>query len=337
MDLVAHRRFLAVTGSKLTTALWGVVLLAGLASQAHAGTFGICLFPATFGTGGDSSATYSTVNFPGGCGAGFSSSLQAGAVLNPSTLAAGLTSATLGLTAPMSVGGISTGTVSTSATASLDQGVLRVYGDSEGTLGGCGGSCQTTGGDAFPEAQLFDTLHFAITDAAASAIVAFHAHLDGIASVEAPGVGSYTVLEQWALGGSGCWQAAGGNAGNAFGPCLAGNGSYLTSSFTNQSGTGFDFSGTFAVTNGFSTTFLASLQQDCQSALCDFSNTASFSLSLPSDVTLTTDSGVLFSQPVTTAPGVPEPGTFGFAGAAVLLSGILRRFVGRKAAPRTLP
>jgi len=323
MGPASQKSFLIDSGSLLTKVFGGLVLVAGLASQAHAGTFGICVSPADFGTGGNSSATYSTIAFPGGCNPGFTSSLQAGAVLNPASLVPNLTTATLAINAPMSAGGISTGTVVASATASLDQGLLRIYGNSEGTLGGCGGTCQTTGGVALPEAALVDTLHFAITDAAPSAIVTFHAHLDGIASLEALGVGNYNVLEQWGLGGLGCWQTLGGGSGNGFGPCAAQNGGYLSSGFTNQTATGFDFTGTFAVNNGFSTLFNASIQENCGSALCDFSSTASFSLTLPSDVRLTTDSGVLFSQPGTSA--APEPATFGVVAAAAVILGILRR------------
>ena len=321
--------------SKLIKISWGLAMLAGLASQARAGTFGICLLPGLIGTGGSSSAEYATVNV-GGCGIGFSSSLTPGAVLSPGPLGPGLTTATLGINQPMSAGGVDTGTVSAISGASLDQGLLRVYGDSEGFLGSCGGSCLTTGGRTFPEALLEDTLHFTITDAASSAIVTFRAHLDGIAALGSGATGAgYSVTETWGLGGGGCWESLGGGDGNGFGPCLSGNGGYISSSFSNQTATGFDFTGTFSVTNGQSSIFFATLQEDCAGgALCDFSNTASFSLSLPSDVTFASDSGVLFTQQQSDAP---EPGTLGLAGVVVVLLGVLRRRIGRSAAGWTLP
>lgn len=307
--------------SNLTTALWGLVLLAAMASpgRAASSTFGICLFPATLGTGGTSSAEYATVSF-GGCSSGFSSSLQTGAILNPSSLAAGLTNGTLSLTQPMPFGGTAVAT----ATASLDQGVLRLYADSQGGVGGCGGSCTTTGGQAFPTALLVDTSHFSITDFASSAVGTFHAHLDGSIGLQSNASPNYSVNETWGFGPAGaigCWSSA---TGLGFGPCLAGNGgNWLTSSFSNQSATGYDFTGTFTITDGMSGLFYATMQMNCQGgALCDFSNTASFSLTLPSDVQLTSDSGVLFTQPQSSAP---EPGTIVVVGTALTIVGLLRR------------
>jgi hypothetical protein len=98
---------------------------------------------------------------------------------------------------------------------------------------------------------------------------------------------------------------------------------WLTSSFTNQTATGFDFTGTFNFTDGMSGLFLAALQLNCGGgALCDFNSTASFSLTLPSDVTFTSDSGVLFSQQGAAAP---EPASLAFGGASLAVLGILRR------------
>ena len=325
MDLALSKGFLART-------LGGLVLLGGLASHAQAGTFGVCVLPGVFTALGTSSADYSTAVVTAGCIPGFSSSLQPSAILNPTSLGAGLTTATLNLSQPMTSGG----TAVAIATASIDQGAIHLYGDSQGTPIGCGGTCQTTGGSAFPEALFDDTLHFIITDTATSAIGTFQAHLDGVIGLESDfegSFGNYSVSESFLFGGgSGCW---GSQTGLTPGPCGSQNFGWLTSSFSNQTASGFDFTGTFTITNGMSSLFLAGLSETCSGgALCDFSNTASFSMILPSDVTWTSDSGVLFSQQQT-AP-TPEPGTFGMAGVVLTAVGILRRRIRRNAGKQAL-
>lgn len=304
--------------ARLLRVLWGPVLLAALAAPASAASFGICIISNTFGIGGFSNAQYATSVVTAGCIPGFSSSIVPGAVTIPTTLPAGLTSASLELTQPMPFGGTAVAT----STASLDQGILRAFSDTQGGVGGCGGTCTSTGGRSISEPLMADTLHFTITDAATSAIVTFNAHLGGTISLEGTSGDNYSISDQFILGGSGCWGSA---TGLGFQPCLSQNFGFLTSSFFNQSASGFDFTGTFQVTNGASLPFFAGLNADCSGgATCNFSNTASFSLSLPADVTFTSDSGVLFTQ----TPGgatTPEPGTFGVAAAALLGVGILRR------------
>jgi len=298
--------------AKLLKVLGGLVLLAALAAQANASPVGICLTNSGFGNGNISTAQYATAVVSAGCIPGFSSSLGSDGVVNPTSLAPGLTTATLTLTQPMTFGGNAVAT----STASLNQGVLRDNSDTAGGLGGCGGTCTTTGGRAIAESAMSDNLHFTITNGASSAIVTFHADLDGTIGLEAgSNANNYNIMDEFILGGSGCWGSA---TGLGFQPCGSQNFGFLTSSFTNQSATGFDFTGTFQVTNGATDGFFAALNVDCQGgAACDFSNTASYSLSLPSNVTFTSDSGVLFSQTGTTA-ATPEPGTFGAVGVALL-------------------
>ena len=295
-DVASPNCFPNDSGTKLLEVFCGLVLAAGLAPQAHASQFGICLLPTSFGTAGWSSAEYATLSF-GGCAAGFTQSLGTGAVLSPTSLATGLTTAALTLSQPMSAGGVATGTVVASSSASLDQGVLHITANSEGGLGPCGGTCMWTGGRSSPEVLLEDTLHFTITNGASSAIVTFHVHMQGTVGLEGgattPGYGTNTT---WTIGpGVGCWQSQAGGYGSGFQPCTSGNGGFLTSSFSNQSATGFDFTGTFSVTNGQANTFFATLQADNSGGAFN-DETASYSLSLPSNLTVTSDSGVLFTQ-----------------------------------------
>ncbi len=277
--------------ARLLQVFGGVVLLAALAAPARADVPGICLLDSGFGNGNISSAQYASGVVSAGCVDGFSASLGTDGVVNPTSLASGLTTGTLTLDQPLTFGG--TGVAS--ATASLDQGVLRDTSDTAGGIGGCGGTCTTTGGRMIAESLFRDVVHFAITDSAASAVVTLKAHLDGSISSEAgSNANNFNIQDNFILGGSGCWESL---TGVGFAPCGAQNFGFLTSSFTNQAANGFDFTGTFLVNNGTVDPFFAALQTDCQGgANCDFSNTASFSLTLPSDVTMSSDSGVLFTQ-----------------------------------------
>ena len=88
---------------------------------------------------------------------------------------------------------------------------------------------------------------------------------------------------------------------------------------------GFDFTGKFTVNDGDTKSFMEELSLTCESgASCDFSHTGDVALELPTDVSYTSDSGVLLTG------GVPEPATW-----AIMLIGLagvgasLRRSAGR--------
>src|SRR5579863_8660780 len=87
------------------------LLLAGLAIQARADTFGICDSEAASGGANVSNATYST-SASTGCAPGFNSSLATGGSVSPTSLGAGLTTASLTVDQLMPFGGtaISTST-----------------------------------------------------------------------------------------------------------------------------------------------------------------------------------------------------------------------------------
>ena len=308
-----------VVGSEVLKVLWGPVLLTALAAHANAGTFGVCLLSTAFGSGGASNAEYASANITAGCNPGFFPSIVGGGSVSPASFAPGLTAATLTVTQPMPFGG----TAVAISTASLDQGVLREESDTAGPLGGCGGTCMTTGGRAIAESLFGDSLTFNVSGGG-SAQITVNAHLDGtIGFTAGSSANNYSIQEQFALGGSGCWGSA---TGLGFAPCGSQNFGFGGPLFTSQSATGFDFSGTFTVNDGQTLPFYAALDADCSGgANCNFSNTALFSLTLPSNVTYTSDSTVLFTQPVT----APEPGSLGVIGAGVLAVGVLRRRIGK--------
>lgn len=288
----------------------GAVLLAAAAIPARAdSTFGICVIDSAFGTGGESTAQYATTAVTAGCVPGFSSSVGTGGSINPTSFGTGLTSATLTATQ---------GTTSASSTASLGQGVLRVSSDTDGSPGS---------GRGIAEALFDDTLHFTITDTAPSALVTLNVHLDGSIVAEDATAFSYNILDEFGLGGTVCWGSTGGATPFSLGTSCNG---YTTFSLINQTISGFDFSGTFSVTNGMTSLFFAALQADCGGGgRCDFSNTNSFSLTLPSNVTFTSDSGVLFTEKAST---VPEPSGVALCLSAMLAIGVAvrRRLLGSK-------
>jgi hypothetical protein len=315
---------------------WGTVLLAGLASQAYAGpvTFGICSSGSGSSqtNGASTIANYQSASDPAllGCSStalGLTSTIGAGGSINPTSLPLGLTTTSLSATQLMSISGTNLGNAVGSGAVSLDTGIMRALADTEGTAVGCGGTCMSTGGGALAEEEMNDLVHFIITNGAGSAIVTVSAHLDGfVGSSPLANNTSFQVNSGFLMGGgSACWASQGGNPGvvtTAFGPCASQNFGFLTSSFSNQSSTGYDFTGTFSVTNGEASTFLAYLQVAANGGeVADFSHTSSMSLILPSNVTFSSDSGVLFSQ----TASAPEPATLGGVAAVLLGIGLLRR------------
>ena len=159
---------------------------------------------------------------------------------------------------------------------------------------------------------LKDSVTFAVSGAP-TAQIQVNAHLSGGATGVGPGAGQETNSLNFGFGGGGFqWYAFVSNNGNT-GISQNGASGYVPPSgwdsyqFTNESVTGFDFSGLLTVSDGQKAGFFENLSLDCSNgAVCDFSNTSRFSLSLPSNVSFTSDSGVLLTAPTT---ATPEPGT----------------------------
>jgi len=202
---------------------------------------------------------------------------------------------TLPVALPSPISQLTTGTLlysdtgggSGKASASLNSGTLgdlSVSGLSDGTVA--------------ITSVLLDGVHFHITDGASSVPVTVDVHLGGTLG----GGGFYSNTFALTFGGFLSYTMQNG----AFVPSVGGW--VGTPSLTNESVTGFDFSGTLDITNGETLPLLMSLQLGCNSGeTCDFSHTAALSFVLPQDVTFTSDSGVLLTQ----AGGspVPEPGS----------------------------
>jgi hypothetical protein len=294
MGLASRKSFFADSGTKVITILGGLVLLTVLVPQANAAGFCLTVGGPLYG-----GATLATSPFEAGCAVGFTSNVGGfGGIIttspnplpSPITL---LTAATLGYSDP-------TGTVNT-ASASLGLGTLGAY--DSGSL---------TGGNNGPGTALFDVVHFQITDGATSVPIVVNMHLDGSES-GGGGFGNNFLLD---FGGTLQYgmSNAGGYPGNFNVNSLSGWGS---SKLTNESAGGFDFSGTLDVTNGEAIQLEMALSLVCTTGeTCDFSHTAALSFTLPSDVTFTSDSGVLLTE--TGGSAAPEPASFALIGAGLV-------------------
>jgi hypothetical protein len=114
--------------------------------------------------------------------------------------------------------------------------------------------------------------------------------------------------------------------GTGFSPPITGPTSgWLTSSFAGLTMSGFNFTGTLTVTNGEIVPITFIQQMNCDvGAVCDFSDTTQLSLTLPSDVSYTSASGVFLTQSSSGSP-VPEPGSLSLMALAIVAAGWVAR------------
>jgi hypothetical protein len=158
--------------------------------------------------------------------------------------------------------------------------------------------------------------------------IGFQLTVDG--SVTVPTDGSYV---QSVLASVGTAQVQWGadfvnsNGGTPVSSLLPGTENWVSYTDPVNTPTQLVFNGVFAVTSGQDLPFFLQDQMNCNAgAVCDFGDPIQFSLNLPQGVTYTSDSGVLLSQPSTSA--VPEPENLGFLGAclfALVLVGCKKR------------
>jgi len=173
--------------------------------------------------------------------------------------------------------------------------------------------------------QFDDNLTFSVAGGGSDTIT-FDFALDGnIGNSTGPGFGNAWSMAAEQNFGAGFmnWQSgAGFSSGNT--PLTAGWNAF---SFTNNTQTGFNFTGTLTVTNGEVVPIQFLQVVDCgDGTICDYSNTAQMSLILPSDVTYTSASGVFLTQSPVPPSAVPEPSSMLLFGSVLLgLGGTVKR------------
>jgi PEP-CTERM motif len=202
---------------------------------------------------------------------------------NPSLAQGGLAAGSVGITAEGA---------SSQASANLLTGTTHILATSTDN-----GSLETT---TRTTVVMEDFLTFTLTGSNSTIAMGFS--LDGLVSDQA--VNDYDQQIRYSIGSADMeWEAPGSDT-----PFTGNTSGFDTSAFTNDSITGFNFLGTFTVTNGEVLELFYTQFMDCNSgATCDFSNTGQMSLNLPSDVSFTSTGGFL-SQPATSA-SAPEPGS----------------------------
>jgi len=272
----------------------GSAVLASLSTHAVASSFGLCLagtVEISAAATTSSSASYGNGSIPGvSCPAGLVTSLDPTGTVNPTSIATGLTTASLTVTQTNPSGGTGSSTVG----GNFGLGLLQLASNSSGGLG----AVETS----ISQVNLADTGHYA----GGSGEVTVNFHVGGILTPQINGnnIQNYKLVAVITDGGSFTWESFAGCFGDTCGGALAPAG-WDSFNFSNQTASGFDFTGTFHETAGQAVPISVALQLICQAGYnCDYTHTALLSQILPANATFTSDSGVLFTQQTT---GTPEP------------------------------
>ena len=266
------------------------------------------------GTNQGASASYTSVDLGGGyfdLPAGLNSNLAdptSSLSTFPNALTPGLTGAGLNLSADGA---------GVNVAGSLATGAAHLSESSTGSNAGTGETLDSA------TVQMQDLLTFAVGGTGSDTITV-GLSLDGDASAGFAG-SSYSQLIEYNFGNPFMYWQAGTSGGGPTGPTTSPTGGWNSFAFTGDSLTGFNFAGTLTVTNGEVVPITLSQQLNCNNdEQCNFANTLQLSLTLPSDVTYTSASGVFLTQSAITA--TPEPGTMLLLGMGlVALGGASRR------------
>jgi PEP-CTERM motif len=165
-----------------------------------------------------------------------------------------------------------------------------------------------------------DVLTFDIPTGSATITLGYS--LDGLLSFGAD-FGSYTQTLEYSIGSAQMsWQ----NGASFEGPGTPTDSAtgFTGFTFTNQTPGGFQFEGTFTVTDGEVLDMAFFQQITCGGgAVCDFSNTGQMALDLPTGDSFTSNSGVFLTQ--TDASSAPEPGSLFLMGLGIAAVGCIGR------------
>ena len=293
---------------------------AALAQAALPPGVGVYLTNTVVGIGGSSYASSNTVTIYSGGGLSYDQPSGFSYGLTSPTMPLGLTTATLSSIGTNTPYGYATGEAR--ATADLAGGVVGGSTTSSADVpyrevGPVAARVETT-------SLIRDYLTFSVASAA-GADVTVTAHLGGSIALGDPNYANGDVRMAVNLGGYFTYyeyEDTGGTFSGAPGAVL---GDFSSYSFTNETPSGFDFTGVFHVTDQERVPFSLGLYLDCSYSTCDFGNAGRIGLSTPDGVSYTSDSGVFLTGTTAVAP-VPEPETWALLAAGFgALASVARR------------
>jgi hypothetical protein len=224
---------------------------------------------------------------------------------NPALQFGGLTSGTLDLSSQSGVADVS---------GSLATGATHLY--SSTALGNA-----PTESSTITNVGMIDGLTFSVPGGSANVTMTYV--YDGNLGATDPTEPSYSSEIKYFIGTADMdWTGASNINGTQVG--TAETSGFNTFTYTNNTASGFQFQGTFTVTNGESLQLFYLQTMNCNfGQVCDFSNTGQMGLVLPTGVSFTSDSGLFLTQSEGSA--VPEPGSLLLVGLGIAALGCFGR------------
>jgi hypothetical protein len=221
---------------------------------------------------------------------------------NPALQTGGLTSGTLDLSSGSGVADVS---------GNLATGATHIFSSTSPQNG------PITESSTITNVGAMDGLTFTVAGGGSANVVLTFA-LDG--SLSTNNTGSYSAEIKYFIGSADMdWTGATGS-----GVGTAQTSGFSSFTYTNDTISGFQFQGTFSVTNGEALPLFFSQEMNCNTgSVCDFQNTGQMGLILPTGVSFTSNSGVFLTQ--TEGSAAPEPGSLLLMGLGIAAIGCFGR------------
>jgi hypothetical protein len=170
---------------------------------------------------------------------------------------------------------------------------------------------------------MMDALTFHVAGGG-SANVTLTYSLDGSLSFEPSVSGSYAQSIEYFIGSADMdWTAANDNTGGSAQVGTGETSGFTSFTYANNTPSGFQFQGTFTVTDGEALNLFFAQGMQCNGDVtCDFENTGQMGLILPSNVSFSSPGGFLQQSSSSSAP---EPGSLLLMGLGMAAVGCFRR------------